>query len=437
MQKNYKKTASAVENRPRKWDNKDTVIEALFVRNERSIEMSEKRRDSKNRILRSGESQRKDGRYAFKYIDAFGKNQFVYSWKLEKSDKTPAGKRNDISLREKERTIQMELSSQLATHGGEMTVLELVQRYLALKTGVRHNTEANYRFVVNIIKSEDFSRRRIDGVKLSDAKYWLIKLQKNGRGYSTIHAVRGVLRPAFQMAVDDDLIRKNPFEFQLATVVVNDSMTREAITRQQEQAFLEFVKGDRHFSQYYDGIYILFKTGLRISEFVGLTMADLDMKNRRISVNHQLQRKRDMTYVIEETKTSSGTREIPMTGDVYEAFRRIIANRPHPKTEPMIDGKCGFLYLDKNGKPMVALHWEHYFNRICQKYNKIYRAQMPQITPHVCRHTFCSNMAKSGMNPKTLQYLMGHADIGVTLNTYTHMGYDEAKDELKRVAAGE
>ena len=58
---------------------------------------------------------------------------------------------------------------------------------------------------------------------------------------------------------------------------------------------------------------------------------------------------------------------------------------------------------------------------------------MPNITPHVCRHTYCSNMAKLGMNPKTLQYLMGHSDIGVTLNTYTHLGLEDAVDELKRV----
>ena len=235
------------------------------------------------------------------------------------------------------------------------------------------------------------------------------------------------------MAVDDDLMRKNPFEFQLATVVVNDSVTREASTRKQERAFLEFVKGDKHFSRYYDGIYILFKTGLRISEFVGLTLADLDMKNRKISVNHQLQRKRDMEYIIEDTKTSSGTREIPMTDDVYQCFQHIIANRPRPKTEPMIDGRCGFLHLDKDGKPMVALHW---VKHICQKYNSIYKVQMPKVTPHVCRHTFCSNMAKSGMNPKTLQYLMGRSDIGVTLNTYTHLGFEDAQAELKRVASG-
>ena len=182
------------------------------------------------------------------------------------------------------------------------------------------------------------------------------------------------------------------------------------------------------------GIYILFKTGLRISEFVGLTLADLDMKNRTINIDHQLQRTSKMEYVIEATKTTSGTRVLPMTDDVYVCFERIIANRRTPKVEPMIGGKWGFLYLDKNGMPMVALHWEHYFQHICQKYNNIYKVQMSKVTPHVCRHTYCSNMAKSGMNPKTLQYLMGHSDIGVTLNTYTHLGFDDAKEELKRVA---
>ncbi len=100
--------------------------------------------------------------------------------------------------------------------------------------------------MINIIAKEEFGQKRIDKVKLSDAKACLIKLQDDGRGYSTIHTVRGVVRPAFQMAVDDDLIRKNPFEFQLNTMVVNDSVTREAISRAEERAFLKFVKEDQH-----------------------------------------------------------------------------------------------------------------------------------------------------------------------------------------------
>lgn len=283
------------------------------------------------------------------------------------------------------------------------------------------------------IKNEEFGKRHIDQVKLSDAKCWLIKLQKDGRGYSSIHSIRGVVRPAFQMAVDDDLIRKNPFDFQLATVVVNDSVTRKAITRKQERAFLEFVKNDKYYCKYYEGIYILFKTGLRISEFVGLTVNDIDLQNRKLTISHQLQRTRKMDYIIENPKTECGVRTIPLSDDVYECFVKIIRQRPKLEREPNIGGYCGFLYLDKNGKPMVAMHWEHFFKHIWQKYNSIYREQLPLITPHVCRHTYCSNMAKSGMNPKTLQYLMGHSDIGVTLNTYTHLGYEDAKDELQRL----
>lgn len=394
--------------------------------------MNVKRRDKKNRVLHNGESQLKDGRYMYKYIDNAGNTKYVYSWRLVVTDTAPKGKKDDLPLRDKEKLIIKDLEDNIVPCGGDMTVLELVKKYISQKTGVRHNTEVNYNFVINIIKKEQFGNKRIDSVKLSDAKGWLIKLQKDGRGYSTIHTVRGVVRPAFQMAVDDDLIRKNPFEFQLATVVVNNSVTREAITRKQERKFLEFIKADKHFSRYYEGIYILFYTGLRISEFAGLTFDDIDLENGIIHVNHQLQRKRDMQYIIEKTKTSSGKRMVPMTDEVKECFKTIIENRPKPKLEPMVDGKKGFLYLDKNEMPMVALHWEKYFQHIREKYNKIYKEELPKITPHVCRHTFCSNMAKSGMNPKTLQKIMGHSDIGVTLNTYTHVDFEDVLDEMKR-----
>ena len=396
--------------------------------------MSEVRRDHKGRKLLNGESQRKDGKYEYKYQDARGRRKTVYSWKLTPADRVPAGKRDDISLREKIKQIQKDLNSNITPDGGDFTVLELVEKYISQKTGVRHNTRSNYNFVVNVIKKEAFGQKRIDKIKVSDAKEWLIKMQQvDGRGYSSIHTIRGVVRPAFQMAVDDDLLVKNLFEFQLNTVVVNDSVTREAITRQQERDFLKFVENDKHFCKYYDGIYILFKTGLRISEFVGLTKKNLDFENNRIIVDYQLQRTRDMKYVIEDTKTESGERMVPMTPEVKEAFQRILTNRKNPKVEPMVDGYRGFLFLDKNGRPMVALHWEKYFQHIREKYNNIYRVQMPKVTPHVCRHTFCSNMAKAGMNPKTLQYIMGHSDISVTLNTYTHLNYDDAEEEMQKV----
>ena len=394
--------------------------------------MAGRRRDSKHRVLRRGESIRADGKYQFKY-HVNGIPHFVYSWRLEPTDKLPAGKKPCLSLRELEKQIGYDLDSLSDPTGKNMTVEELVERYLSTKTGVKPNTLANYKFVKNLMKKEPFNGKKISQVKTSDAKLFLIKLQQDGRRYSTIKTVRGVLRPAFQMAVDDDVLRKNPFGFELATVVVNDSVTREAITRKQMRQFLKFVHEDNVYCKYYEVVYILFHTGMRISEFCGLTLKDLDMKNRIINIDHQLQRTSDMRLVIESTKTNAGTRKLPMSEDVFRCFQAIIEDREAPRYERVVDGYTGFLFTDKEGLPLVAMHWEHRFNHMVKRYNDIYRVQMPNITPHVCRHTYCSNMAKSGMNPKTLQYLMGHSDIGVTLNTYTHLGLEDAVDELKRV----
>ena len=348
--------------------------------------MSVKRRDNKNRVLRNGESQRPDGRYVYKYVDLLHKQRFLYSWKLEPKDKLPAGKKDDLSLREKIRQVEKDRLDGIDPDGAEMTVLELV------------------------------------------------KLQKeDGRSYSSIQSIRGVLRPAFEQTVEDDYIRKNPFSFELAKVVINDSVTREAITREQMRTFLEFVRTDKHYCQYYDAMCILFHTGLRISEFVELTVSDLDMKERTIRVDHQLQRKSNGMKYIESTKTEAGTRTLPMEENVYDCFQRILANRKPPAVEPVIDGYSGFLFFDKDDRPMAAMHWEKYFKHAVEKYNKIYKKELPKITPHVCRHTYCTNKAKSGMNPKTLQYLMGHSDISVTMNTYTHLGLQDAWEELQRL----
>jgi len=392
----------------------------------------ERRRDNKGRILHDGEMQMKDGRYRFKYTSWDGKTKVVYSWRLNHNDRAPVGKKRTESLREMEKRIQADSFDHIVTNGGELTVLELVNKYVATRVGVKLSTKMGYRTVLNFLEKDEFGKRRIDLVRKSDAKIWLIKLQQEkGKSYSQIHTIRGMLRPAFKLAVDDDLIRKNPFDFELVNVIVNDTVRRDALSPENERKFLKFIKEDRHFSRYYEGVYILFNTGMRISEFCGLTLSDIDFKKHYITVNHQLQKKAHVGYFIETTKTESGNRKIPMTPEVEACFKKIIENRKPPAVEPMVDGYTGFLYFDKNGSIMYSLHWDHYFKHIREKYNKIYKIQMPFVSPHICRHTYCSKMARSGMNPKALQYLMGHSDISVTLNTYTHIGFEDAQKEIR------
>ena len=99
-------------------------------------------------------------------------------------------------------------------------------------------------------------------------------------------------------------------------------------------------------------------------------------------MDHQLLRLSDMQYVITQTKTDCGVRDLPMTQGVYECFQRIMKVRRRPKVEPMIDNRIGFLFLDKNGMPKVAGHWQKYFKHMVGKYNRMHSVQLPGITPH-------------------------------------------------------
>lgn len=381
--------------------------------------MSEKRKDNKGRILRKGESQRKDLLYQYRYTDLGGKRRTVYSSELGR-------------LREKESEIQKFLNSGVDYAAGNITVIELIERYIRLKRGVRYNTKVGYQFVLNLVRKEDFGYRKIRDIKVSDARQWFIKLTEDGRGYSTITSVRGVIKPAFQMAYNEDIVRRNPFDFKL-DMIPNNSKKRIAMTEEQQKAFLTFIEEDGHYCKYLDEFLVLLGTGMRISEFTGLTVHDLDFEKRRIYVDHQLVRTRSGEYYIEEPKTKSGVRYIPMVGKVYESLQNILANRKPVNTERVIGGHSGFILLNKDGNPKIAMHIEHVMKRAWNKYNATHETPLPPVTPHVLRHTFCTNMANAGMDIKSLQYLMGHSDVSVTLNVYTHASYDKAEQAMRQI----
>lgn len=383
--------------------------------------MAERRKDNKGRVLKTGESQRKDMLYQYRYTDIYGKRKTIYSSDLQE-------------LRRKEKEIQKNIDDGLNYSAGKIKVIDLIERYISLKKGLRYNTRSNYAFAISVIKKEEFAYRQIGVIKTSDAKQWIIKLHKDGRGYSTITSVRNVIKPAFQMAYDEDIIRKNPFDFKLSDIIPNNTQKRVAMTNKEQKIWMDFIKNDKTYCKYYDEFVVLLQTGLRVSEFCGLTMSDIDFKKRTIKVDHQLIREATGKYYIEKTKTKNGVRYLPMTDDVYRSLKNIVNNRPKLKTEMIIDGYSRFILLDKNLNPKIALHIENEMRWAMKKYKKLYpNVVLPHITPHVFRHTFCTNMANAGMEVKTLQYLMGHSDVSVTLNVYTHSSYEHVKEQMEKV----
>lgn len=397
--------------------------------------MSEKRRDNKNRILRTGESQRKDGRYAYKYTDTFGKPQFVYAWKLVPTDKTPAGKRDGISLREKEKEIQKDLDDGIDPIGKQMTVCQLYAKQIRHRANVRHGTKQGRKQLMRILEEDSLGACSIENVKLSDAKEWALRMKEKGFSYNVINNHKRSLKAAFYTAIQDDCIRKNPFDFQLNTVLEDNTEPKVPLSPTQEASFLSFVQNDVVYQKYYDEIIILLGTGLRISELCGLTETDIDFENRLINIDHQLSKLSGIGYHVDLPKTKSGIRQIRMSAAVYEALGRVLKNRGLAKPI-VIDGYGKFLFLNRNGLPKVAANYESMFRGLVKKYNKNHEEALPNVTtPHTLRHTFCTNLANAGMNPKALQYIMGHSNINMTLNYYAHATSDSALAEMERLIA--
>ncbi|MGG6512385.1 UNVERIFIED_CONTAM: site-specific integrase [Clostridioides difficile] len=385
-------------------------------------------------MLRTGESQRTDGRYLYKYVDDTGTPQCVYAWKLVPTDKTPAGKRDKPSLRELEKEIQKDLADGIDSIGKKMTLCQLYAKQNASRSNVKKSTTVQREQLMEILKRDKLGNRSIDSIKPSDAKEWAVRMKENGYSYQTINNYKRSLKASFYIAIEDDYVRKNPFNYALNTVIEDDRKPREALTEEQEEKLLAFVESDKTYQKHYDAILLLLKTGLRISEFCGLTVKDLDFENRIINVDHQLLKNKEVGYYIETPKTKSGIRQVPMSDEACMIFRRVLKNRRKP--EPIIiDGYSDFVFLNQQGYPMTGANYTTTFGNLIKKYNKHHEDYLPNVTPHILRHTFCTRLANKNMNPKSLQYIMGHSNINITLNLYAHASIDGVKTEMLRLIA--
>lgn len=396
--------------------------------------MSQKRRDNRNRVLNTGESQRGNGLYAFKYTVG-GKPKFVYSWRLVETDRLPKGKRACRPLRELEREIRRDIEDGIDHIGKKMTVSQLYDKFTRCRLDVRDGTVRSRAQLKRLLSEDALGSREISGVRPSDAKEWAQRMRAKGFAYSTISNHKRSLKASFHLAIADDCIRKNPFDFKLATVIKRDVSEREPLSAEQVDALLGFMRSDAVYRRYVDEVVILLGTGLRISEMCGLTEADVDFTGRMVYVDHQLARAVGGGYRVDEPKTESGKRYIYMSDEVMAAFKNVMAARP--KARPLnVDGREGFIFLNRHGLPRVGGDYDRVFRGLRRKYAKHAEVKLPEdMTPHTLRHTFCTNMAKAGMNPKALQYIMGHKDIKMTLGYYAHMDGQTAADEMRRLAA--
>lgn len=380
--------------------------------------MAEKRRDNKGRVLQKGEGQRKDLTYQYRFQNKLGKRITVYAPTLKE-------------LREKE----AEITKQIITTGqyskGEVTILEMMERYLRLNRRIKTNTRKYYEDAIKQFKKYPFSNALICDLKVTDVKLWVVEAHESGASFSSVNKMLALMKPSLEIAVEEDVIVKNPCRFKLSDVIRNEATPREALTPEQQQKWLTFIKSDRYCKRIYDTVVILLGTGMRASEFCGLTVNDVDFDNRTISVNHQLFKKDRSQYFIETPKSSKGNRIIPMTDDVYDSLQRLVSEQKRRKVELIIDGYHGFITLNLRGNPQTYYNIDYSFQTAMKRYREQNpNDPIPKITPHVLRHTYCTNLINAGISTKSVQYLMGHSSVSVTLDRYAHNSFEQATKEL-------
>lgn len=391
-----------------------------------------KRTDNRGRILRTGESQRKDGRYQFQYTDAAGKRHCVYDLNL-------------LDLREKERVILKDLEDGIRSgESKKITLNDLVELYLENHRNIKKVTEVSYRNAFHIhIRNSFAGEKPISDIKNSDMLRLYNGLLDKGLSSGYLRIINAFLHPAFEMAVNDDLIRKNPCNGVMAKLEKTEATKRKAMTLEEQRRFMVFLSESKRFRSYFPLFTVLLGTGMRIGECLGLTWKEVDFENGLVHVTHTLRYDNygdGFIFHISGPKTQGGKRSIPMISDVRKAFMEIRERNAAlgGSGNLTVDGYQDFVFLTKSRNLYTARCIETMLRRMVQCHNeqerKLAREEnrepflLPHLTPHVMRHTFCTRFCENETNVRVIQEIMGHSSIHITMNVYSHVTVDKAKE---------
>lgn len=408
--------------------------------------MSEKRKDSKGRILRNGEHQRSDGKYEYKYVDAKGVRRSVYSWKLVETDKAPEGKRNGSSLRELEKKARRDTEDGINAYTAYRTTLNrFFDDYIETKYELKQSTRTNYKYMYKKYVWDEIGFRNIAAIKYSDIKKFYIHLINDiGFKPNSMEIIHTILHPIFTTAVRDGLIRTNPTDGVMAEIKKGhdwEKPKRHALTESQQAAFISYISNSKVYRHWLPLFTVLLGTGGRVGEIIGLRWEDCDFSENIISINHNLiYRQQDSgkcEFHITTPKSKAGIRVVPMLSEVKKALlEERVRQMQTGFNQAVIDGYTGFIFKNRHGDCMSAHSINRAIERISRDYNEQETAlakkeqRTPELLPHFSvhnlRHTFCTRFCENETNLKIIQEIMGHADISTTMNIY-----NEATKEKK------
>ena len=414
------------------------------------------RKDNKGRNLWKGEYQNKDGRYEYQYVDVKGKRRKVYSWCLTETDKPPRDKKCDLCLRKLEEQIAKDLKDEIDTFKAKQYTLDaLFEEYISVenKPELKQSTRTNYKYTYYRSVSPILGSRKIDTIKKSDIrKFYNYLIHEAGYKPNSMEIVHTILHPIFAMAVDDELIRTNPAHGVMAEIKKRNDWEkpkRHSLTESEQAAFIDYMKTEKKYNHWLNLFTVLFGTGCRVGEFIGLRWEDCDFKNNVININHQLiYRQQDSglcEFHITTPKTKAGERDIPMLPEVREALlNEKLYQMKHGFNKSEIDGYSGFIFCNRFGTVQSAHNINRAIDRIRKEYNEKETAAAEKekreplliryFTVHQIRHSFCTRLCEKEVNMKVIQDVMGHSDITTTMNIYAEATKEKKQQTFAELA---
>lgn len=415
--------------------------------------MAERRKDNKGRNLRDGEDQMPDGRYRFRYIDRNGKRQAVYSWCLVSTDKTPAGKRNGVCLREKEEAIQKDNRDGIdGKKAARITLNDMFDLYMAGKHELKQSTRTNYNYMYKNYVSESLGLRKIGNIKYSDIKaFYNSLIRDKGFKPNSMEIINTILHPTFTLAVRDGYIRTNPTDGVMAEIKKShdwEKPKRHALTIEEQEAFINYIAGSDIYRHWLPLFTVFLGTGCRVGEIIGLRWKDCDFEGQTISINHNLvYRQQDSGKCemhITTPKTSAGCRTVPMLAEVRAALLQERKRQMKEGSSTVeIDGYTGFVFTNRFGYVHNPQTINRAIERIYTAYNEEEKARAEKehrkpvlirhFSVHNLRHTFCTRFCENETNIKVIQDIMGHSDISTTMNIYAEATESKKKESFENL----
>lgn len=389
------------------------------------------RKDSRGRVLRKGESERKDGTYMYRYMDECKNRKSVYA-------KTLSELREKASKIERDKLDNIKLST-------NYTVDQLVRLNLEIHKNINKlaiNTLTSDERTYNAhIKDSWLASKKIKDVKKKDILLFYAELSKTLKNSSIHTSVHKVLHQAFDLALEDQMIRFNPTKDVLKDFP-SDVEEKVILSSQQLEELGKYMKDHPIYYKWHPLVVIFTETMIRAGELCGLTWNDVDLERKIIKIDHQIQRKNENGKSVLYTcppKSKKGIRTIPLTDEAYQAFvtQKGIQCARGIHSNVSIDGYHDFVFVTNRGTPQQPTNLGIVLKRLTSDYNSNNDLQIPHLACHVLRHTGCTIMAKRmfrlGLNPKILQNWMGHSSLKMTLEYYNHVIEEESKNAMSEI----